>query len=123
MDDDVADIAVDEDFAGNQPNDLVSRHTAVGATDPKIMRQLLLCQRGKEAGLPRLRLCGPGAVLFKKLLNVWHETNCLKLFSGKSSGTSRGSRRILLPQPASHALLRDTSEPEAACTWLTTTVA
>ena len=65
MDDNIADVAVDEDFAGNQPNDLIGRYAAVGAADPKILRHLLSCQCCKEAGLAALRFCSPRAVLLK----------------------------------------------------------
>ena len=65
MDDDIGDVAVDEDFAGNQADDLIGRHTAVGAADPKILRRLLFCQCCKVPGLGGLHLGGPGPVLCK----------------------------------------------------------
>ena len=41
MDDDVGDVAVDEDFAGQQANDFVGGYAAVGAADPQVLGVLL----------------------------------------------------------------------------------
>jgi hypothetical protein len=41
MDDDVGDVAVDENFAGQKADDFVGRHAAVGAADPEVFRILL----------------------------------------------------------------------------------
>ena len=40
--DDVGDVAVHEQLARHQADDLVGRHPAVGAADPQVLRRLLL---------------------------------------------------------------------------------
>ena len=41
VDDDVGDVAVDEDFAGQQANDFIGGYAAVGAADPQVLGVLL----------------------------------------------------------------------------------
>ena len=41
VDDDIGDVAMDEDFAGEQAADFVGRHAAVGTADPEILGRLL----------------------------------------------------------------------------------
>ena len=45
VDDDVGDVAVDEQLAGQQADDLVGRHAAVRAADPQVLRRLLRRER------------------------------------------------------------------------------
>jgi hypothetical protein len=65
MDDDVGNVAVNEDLTGKQSNDLVGWNPAVGAAYPKKLRRLLFGEPSEEAGLACLRLRSPGAVLLK----------------------------------------------------------
>ena len=65
MDDDVGNVAVNEDFAGKESNDLVGWNPAVGAAYPKKLWRLLFGESREKAGLACLRLRSPGAVLLK----------------------------------------------------------
>jgi hypothetical protein len=49
VDDDVGDVAVDEQLARLEVDELVGRDAAVGAADPQVLRRLLLQKAGEEA--------------------------------------------------------------------------
>jgi hypothetical protein len=51
MDDDVGDVAMDEQLARIEVDELVRGNAAVGAADPQVLRRLLL-RAGEEAGRP-----------------------------------------------------------------------
>ena len=59
----IGDIAVDEQFARLQVDDLVGGHPAVGAADPEILRRLLALQPLEEAGSAANHALRPGAVI------------------------------------------------------------
>ena len=65
--DDVGDVAVDEQLAGNQADDLVGRDPAVGAADPQVVGALERAQALEEVrvapGMPQ----GPGPVVGEQL--------------------------------------------------------
>ena len=68
VDDEVRHVAVDEELAGQEIDDLVGRHAAVRAADPQIFRRLLLGELPEE-----LRVAGadrpcPFAVLREEML-------------------------------------------------------
>ena len=66
--DDVGDVAVDEQLAGQQADDLVGRHAAVGAADPQVLRRLLRRQPLEELGARRGDLGGPAAVVLEEMV-------------------------------------------------------
>ena len=47
----IGDVAMDEQLAGVEVDDLVGRHAAVGAADPQIFRRLLARQPAEEIGV------------------------------------------------------------------------
>ena len=49
--DDVGDVAVHEDLARREPDDLVRRHPAVRAADPEVLGRLPLGEIGEEPGV------------------------------------------------------------------------
>jgi hypothetical protein len=53
VDDDVGDVAMNEELAGEQADDLVGRNTAVGTADPEIFRRLLRSEGSEEIRLRR----------------------------------------------------------------------
>jgi hypothetical protein len=65
MDDDVGNVAVNEDLTGKQSNDLVGWNPAVGAAYPKKLWRLLFDESCEKAGIACFRLRSPGAVLLK----------------------------------------------------------
>ena len=67
-------VAVYEEFAWRKIDDLVGRHAAVGAADPKKIRPLLPGKLAEEMGIPLDDLLGPGAVILKKTWQRSHET-------------------------------------------------
>ena len=65
--DDVGDVAVDEQLARRETDDLVGRHAAVGAADPEVSRRLLLARVGEEIRIAVAQARGPRAVAFEQV--------------------------------------------------------
>ena len=65
VDDEIGDVAVDEQFARRQPNDLIRGHAAVRATNPQIFRRLLTRQFAKKFRVVLPDPAGPGFVIFE----------------------------------------------------------
>ena len=72
MDDDIGDIAMDEDFARRQVDDLVGRDATVGTADPEVVRRLLPREALEEAGIPGGDALGPGAILVEEVFQFAH---------------------------------------------------
>jgi hypothetical protein len=64
--DHVRDVAMNEDFPGQQAEDLIGRHAAVGAPDPQVPRRLLSRQPGEEIGIGARHELGPGAIALQQ---------------------------------------------------------
>ena len=65
VDNDVGDVAVNEELARQEPDDLVGRHAAVGAADPEVLGDLLARSCSKNSGF-LLRMRSDQARLFSK---------------------------------------------------------
>src|SRR4030081_2757213 len=65
--DDVGDVAMDEEVAGEKPHDLVGRYAAVGAADPEVARFLLPGELGEEVGIGPADPLGPTTVVFEEM--------------------------------------------------------
>src|SRR5687768_4567938 len=72
MHDHVADVAVDEKLSWKKAYDLVGRHPAIRASDPKIPRRLLPRQLVEEARVRAQNAFGPSAVVAEKLMQLVH---------------------------------------------------
>jgi len=75
----VCDVAVHEQLARREADDLVRGHAAVGAADPEIARRLLRGEFAEEAGVPLLGACGPTSVVdeqFGQLIH-WHASSTI----------------------------------------------
>ena len=72
VNDDVGDVAMDEDFAGEQAADFIGRDAAVGAADPEISGRLLAREGGKEFGIAAANVLGPGEVSLEEEVEVVH---------------------------------------------------
>ena len=59
----VRDVAMNENFSGIEPQDLVGRYAAVRAADPQVSGRLLTCETREEFRILRLTLSRPGAVV------------------------------------------------------------
>ena len=68
VDDDVGHVAVDEQLAGQQVDDLVGGYAAVGAADPEVAGILLCGEFAEEVRVLRVDAFGPEAVLFDQVL-------------------------------------------------------
>jgi len=66
----VGDVAVHEQFAGQQSDDFVGWHAAIGTAYPKIIRRLLAHELGKEFGVLRGDLRGPDLVAIEQGLEA-----------------------------------------------------
>ena len=82
--DDVGDVAVDEQLARPQADDLVGRHAAVRAADPQVLRQLLRRQRPEEVGIVIGDAAGPAAVVVEKVGEVVHASRDVTAFEAAS---------------------------------------
>src|SRR3954454_16976809 len=72
MDHEVRDISMDEQFARRHVDDLVRRHPAIGAADPKIFRGLLAGEVEKKFRFYPANSFRPGAIPFKKMFQRFH---------------------------------------------------
>ena len=72
MDDDVGDVAVDEDFAGQQANDFIGGYAAVGAADPQVLGVLLAGEFLKKLRVALGDLGGPSFILGEEVRQVCH---------------------------------------------------
>ena len=72
MDDDVGDVAVDEDFAGQQANDFVGGYAAVGAADPQVLGVLLAGEFLKKLRVALGDLGRPSFILGEEVRQVCH---------------------------------------------------
>src|SRR6185436_14902862 len=68
VDDEVGDVAVDEQLARQEAHDFIRRNAAVGAADPEVSRGLLLRQRREEARVAGGDPGSPGAVVLEQML-------------------------------------------------------
>ena len=68
----VGDIAMDENFAWQQTDDLIRRHARIAASDPQILRRLLSREGAEETRLARFDGFSPGAILLEKTVQVGH---------------------------------------------------
>jgi len=65
---DIADVAVNENLAGQQIHNFVSGNPAIGTADPQVLRILLTRQALEKFRVARLHSLRPLAVLFKQRL-------------------------------------------------------
>ena len=65
MDHDIGEVAVDKQLAGQQADDFIGRHTAVGAAYPQVGGRLLGRQPGKELRILLRGGGGPFAVVLE----------------------------------------------------------
>ena len=72
VDDDVGDVAVDEDFAGQQADDFVGGYAAVGAADPQVLGVLLAGEFLKKLRVALGDLGGPSFILGEEVRQVCH---------------------------------------------------
>src|SRR5215472_9136975 len=72
MDDDIADVAVDEELTRGKIDDFVGRHATIRASDPQIFRRLLLDQSSKEVTVGRAHPFGPSAVALQQDREIGH---------------------------------------------------
>ena len=63
VDHEVGDVAVHEELAGIESDDLISWHAAVRAADPQKLRRLLARQAGKKRWVALDPIRGPGAIV------------------------------------------------------------
>ena len=68
MNDHVRHVAVDEQLARREADDLVRRDATVGAADPQVARRLLCRQLEEEIRLAGRDVARPRAILIEELL-------------------------------------------------------
>jgi len=77
VNDDVCDVAVDEDFTGEEAADFIGGDAAVRAADPEVSGGLLARKSGKEFGIAFADRFGPLAVIFEQgIERVHREYGC-----------------------------------------------
>src|SRR5699024_6199032 len=72
MHDHVGDVAVDENFARRQVDDLGGGNAGVGAADPEVFRGLLPGQVFEKRGVPGGDFVGPTQVVGKQVFQGIH---------------------------------------------------
>ncbi len=77
MDDDVGDVAVDEQLAGRQAQQFIRRHAAVGTADPQVLGRLLRGQRAEERWVLGHHGTGPVAVALEQFLGGQALAECV----------------------------------------------
>ena len=73
----IGDVAMHEELSRSKADNLVGRHAAIGAADPKIFRRLRLAQTLEILRVFELDFFRPGAVVFKKVRQEFHIIDCL----------------------------------------------
>ena len=73
MDDEVGDVAVDENLAGHEARDLVRRHTRVRTADPQVLGALDSRETGEKIRLPAFDVVRPCAVVCEQVIQVGHK--------------------------------------------------
>lgn len=77
MDHNVGNVAVYEDLARRQVDDLIGRHAAVGTAYPEVFGGLLLGKAAEEAGILFTSSFGPFTVSIKKVFQCLHNKKLL----------------------------------------------
>src|SRR5262249_20450183 len=95
VDDDVGDVAVNEELARQEAHDLVGRHAAVGAPDPEEARRLLPRETVEKARIPFVHPFRPAAVVLEQLRDVRHVPLPYHLAVGLTV-MAHSSRRVLV---------------------------
>ena len=72
VDDDVCDVAVDEEFAGEEVHDFVGGDAAVGAADPQVAGRLLVSEFFKKIRVLLPDALGPCPIFFKEIAECFH---------------------------------------------------
>lgn len=70
--DDVGDVAVDEDAAGLETDDVIGGDAAVSAADPEVFGVLLVGEFSEDAGVAGFHVSGPAAVVIYKVFKSRH---------------------------------------------------
>ncbi len=89
MHDDVGHVAVHEDLAGQQADDLVGRHAAVGTADPEVFGALLAGKFLKKLRVAPLDFVGPRLVLVEQLFQALHTRGMVVMLPGLSIPESK----------------------------------
>ena len=72
MDDDIGDVSVNEHLAGREIGQLRRRNPAVRASDPEVLRGLLLGKTIKELGVGICDFRSPRFVPLEKIIQGFH---------------------------------------------------
>jgi len=95
VDHDVGDVAMDEQLARTQVDNLIRRHATVGTADPQILRRLLREQFGEERRVFGGDASGPAPVVLKErrerhAVTSWSSWRTSPRRAGRQRRTVRG---------------------------------
>jgi len=93
---DVGDVAMHEEFSGQEIDDFVGGYSAIRATDPKVGRRLLLGKTRKKIRILALDIFRPCFVFGKEMIEMRHRH---ALGAGNSVFPIRASRQTELNSP------------------------
>src|SRR5579884_2927850 len=85
----VGDVAVNEDLAGVEVDDLCGRHPAVGAPDPQVLRRLLAFEPREEVWVAGQHACGPSAVVCFQVIQHGRPREASRASDGRIRGGVR----------------------------------
>jgi hypothetical protein len=66
VDNQVGNIAVDEQFTRQKADDLISRDATIRTSDPKVVRKLLARECREELRITGVNAVGPSTIVIKK---------------------------------------------------------
>ena len=81
----VGNVAMDEKLAGQQSDDFIGRHAAVGTSNPQILRLLQMGEPLEKPGVPRGQLCNPPPIIVEELFQLFHRDDKLNMRFGRRS--------------------------------------
>src|SRR5215813_7372811 len=92
---------MDEDFAGQESQDLIRRDAAVGAADPEVRGRLLFDEPREELGIGRGHLPGPLVIAFEEQIEGGAGmTHSRSGFLHERSAAARSPSNAFLESPA-----------------------
>src|SRR5262249_7417265 len=88
----VRDVAVHEELAGQQVDDLVRRHAAIRAPDPEVAGRLLQGEPPEEVAVRRGHGARPRAIALEELVEASHGSSAVPLPGRHRSAMPRTAR-------------------------------
>ena len=96
MDDDIGDVSVNEHLTGREIGQLRRRNAAVRASDPEVLRGLLLSKTIKELGIGICDFRSPRFVPLEKIIQGLHANSLTQRLMAQLTLSVRGDEGVIL---------------------------